>query len=387
MSPNSRKPRNVLLALGWYDHRLLQGIATYASEHRWHLSSHSMIHEKVIPWGWEGDGILAWLGAGDDLADFVSKAKKPTVDFSLRRRNTGFAHVVLDHAKTGELVAEHFIERGMTRFCFFSDTENWSQVERGEAFAEALAKRGFKCEKLRWQPADPRLATNEEWQQWRKWLMTHLQELPKPVAIFAANGSLAVELRELCEEAGLHVPTQIAIVGIDDYLLSVGAIKKYISGVDTNLEEQGYRGAELLDRMMRGEMAPAEPIRIQPAGVITRMSSDTLATGHDGVVRALHHITDHFAGPLGVKQLATVAQMSERGLRQAFVKHVGCTPGDRLRTVRIDSAKRMLAGSSEKIESIAQRCGYSNLNSFFATFRRSENMTPAEYRRVMRTRS
>ena len=33
------KPRNVLLALGWYDHRLLQGIATYASEHRWHLAA------------------------------------------------------------------------------------------------------------------------------------------------------------------------------------------------------------------------------------------------------------------------------------------------------------------------------------------------------------
>ena len=24
-----------------------------------------MTKEKVIPWGWEGDGILAWLGAGD----------------------------------------------------------------------------------------------------------------------------------------------------------------------------------------------------------------------------------------------------------------------------------------------------------------------------------
>ena len=54
-----KRPRNVLLALGWYDHRLLQGIATYASEHRWHLASHSIIHEKVIPWGWNGDGVLA----------------------------------------------------------------------------------------------------------------------------------------------------------------------------------------------------------------------------------------------------------------------------------------------------------------------------------------
>ena len=347
-----KRPRNVLLALGWYDHRLLQGIATYASEHRWHLASHSIIHEKVIPQGWDGDGILAWLGAGDDLAEFVRQADKPTVDFSLRRRDMPFAHVVQDHAKTGELVAEHFIERGMTRFGFFSDTENWSQVERGQAFAAALVKRGLACEPLRWTGAKAGKA-KDEWQRRRAWLITRLKEAPKPFAVFAANGTLAVELRELCEEAGLHVPTQVAIVGIDDYLLSVGAIKKYVSGVDTNLEEQGYRGAELLDRLMRGEPTPPEPIRIQPAGVITRMSSDILATGHDGVIRALHHITDAFAGPLGVKELAAIAHMSERGLRQAFVKHVGCTPGDRLRTVRIDSAKRLLAGSSEKIEAIA----------------------------------
>jgi LacI family transcriptional regulator len=382
-----KRPRNVLLALGWYDHRLLQGIATYASEHRWHLASHSIIHEKVIPWGWEGDGILAWLGAGDDLADFVLKAKKPTVDFSLRRRATPFAHVVQDHLKTGEMVADHFIERGLSRFCFYSDTENWSQVERGEAFKAALKRRGLDCEHLRWDYADKREAATKQWSRRRSWLMNRLREAPKPLAVFAANGTLAVEVRELCEEAGLHVPTQVAIVGIDDYLLSVGAIKKFVSGVDTNLEEQGYRGAELLDRLMQGEKAPTEPVRIQPAAVITRMSSDVLATGHDGVIRALHHITDHFSGPLGVKELAAIAHMSERGLRQAFVKHIGCTPGDRLRTIRIDSSKRLLAGSSEKIEAIAHRCGYPNLNSFFAAFRRSENMTPAEYRRIMRFRS
>lgn len=58
-----KKPKNALVALGWYDHRLLHGIATYATQHGWHLAAHSIIHEKVIPWGWKGDGVLAWLAA------------------------------------------------------------------------------------------------------------------------------------------------------------------------------------------------------------------------------------------------------------------------------------------------------------------------------------
>jgi LacI family transcriptional regulator len=38
------------------------GIERYALEHEWNLSA-NLAREKVIPWGWEGDGILAWLEA------------------------------------------------------------------------------------------------------------------------------------------------------------------------------------------------------------------------------------------------------------------------------------------------------------------------------------
>ena len=62
-----RRQKRILLGLGWYDYRLHEGIARYAVEHGWHLCPDAT-KEKVIPWGWEGDGILAWLGAGDDLA-------------------------------------------------------------------------------------------------------------------------------------------------------------------------------------------------------------------------------------------------------------------------------------------------------------------------------
>ena len=103
-----KKYPRVLLALGWYDHRLYQGIAKYALQAGWHLCA-DMTKEKVIPWGWEGDGILAWLGAGEDLAKFVVETKLPTVDFSYRRPNFLFARVLTDHFASAQLVAEHFL--------------------------------------------------------------------------------------------------------------------------------------------------------------------------------------------------------------------------------------------------------------------------------------
>ncbi len=379
-----KKQKNVLVALGWYDHRLLQGIASYATQHRWHLAAHSIIHEKVIPWGWEGDGVLAWLAAGDDLAHFVAAVKKPTVDFSMRRPHLPFAHVVQDHEKTGHLVAEHFLARGLRHFRFYSDSENWSQIERGEGFVQALEAAGQACEWLRWREGQDHGPGPNAWLRRREWLLAHLKAAPRPVAIFAANGTLAVEVQELCAEADIAVPAEVAIVGIDDYLLSVGAANRSITGVDTNLEEQGYQGAALLDRLMSGGKVPKQPVRIAPAQVIARKSSDILAVNHPGVARGLHFIAEHYADTLSVDDVARAAGMSRRGLHQAFGEHVGCTPGDKIRNVRLGLAKRLLADSEEKIESIAHQSGYPNLNTFFIAFRKAEKTTPAEFRKVAR---
>ncbi|MEA3212714.1 MAG: LacI family transcriptional regulator [Chthoniobacter sp.] len=379
------KQKNVLVALGWNDNRLIQGIAAYATQHRWHLAAHSIIHEKVIPWGWQGDGVLAWLAAGDDLAEFVRSVKKPTVDFSLRRPHLPFARVVQDHAKVGQLAAEHFMERGLQHFICCSDSDNWSQDERGEGFLAKLKEAGRDCEWLRWhQATQSHAASGTEWLRRRRWLLTHLQRAPKPVAVFAATGTLAVELQEICEDANINVPSEVAIVGIEDLLLSVGATNRAISGVNTNLEEQGYQGAALLDRMMRGEAQPTEPIRIPPAEVITRKSSDILAIAHLGLSRALHFIAEHFADDINVDDVARAAGMSRRGVHKAFVDQLSCTPAEKLRNARLEAAKRLLAETDEKLESIAQESGYKGLSTFFTTFQRAEQVTPAEFRKLAR---
>jgi LacI family transcriptional regulator len=145
-----KRQKRILLALGWYDYRLHEGIAQYAVEHHWHLCPDTT-KEKVIPWGREGDGILAWLGSGDDLAEFVVNAHKPTVDFSFRRPHLSFPRVLVDHAEAAHLAAEHFLSRGFTHFIFYSDVENWAYEEDRHAFVQAIARSGHVCQWLCWQ--------------------------------------------------------------------------------------------------------------------------------------------------------------------------------------------------------------------------------------------
>jgi LacI family transcriptional regulator len=375
----ARKQKRVLIALGWYDYRLHRGIEKFALEHNWHLSA-NLAREKVIPWGWEGDGILAWLGAGDDLAEFVRQAKKPTVDFSFRRPHLKFTRVLEDHAHAAQLAAEHFLSRGFQNFIFYSDTDNWSYEERGAGFVEALARSGRECSWLRWHKSPEFRTDREQWKRKRRWLVSQLNRAPKPLAVFAANDEHALEVLESCETAKIAVPEQVAIVGAENYLLAADAMRTPISSVDTNLEMLGYRGAQLLDDLMDGKKPPREPIRVPAANIVTRKSSDLLAINHKGVANSLRFIWQHAHQPISVKDLVEVAAMSRRGLHKAFLENVGRTPGQELQRVRIDHAKRLLAESDHKMEVLASMCGYQSANSFCVAFKQATGLSPKQFR-------
>jgi LacI family transcriptional regulator len=375
-------PKNqnrVLVALGWYDYRLHRGIEKFAQEHNWHLSA-NLTREKVIPWGWEGDGILAWLGAGDDLAEFVVDAKKPTVDFSFRRRHLKFARVLEDHAHAAQLVAEHFLSRGFEHFMFYSDTDNWSYEERGESFIEALKRSGHDCAWLRWHRSPEYRNDREQWKRKRKWLIAQLKPASAPLAIFAANDELALEVLESCENAGINVPEQVAIIGAENYLLAPDAMHTPVSSLDTNLEMLGYTGAALLEDLMNGKQPPEKPIRVPAVGIVTRKSSDLLAVKHKGVANSLRFIWEHASQPISVKDLVGVAAMSRRGLHKAFLDNVGRTPGEELQRVRIERAKRLLSDSNHKLEVLAKMCGYKSANSFCVAFKQATGQSPKQFR-------
>jgi len=377
-----KKQRRVLLALGWYDYRLHKGIEKYAQEHGWYLYS-NYTREKVIPWGWQGDGILAWLGAGDDLADFVVGAKLPTVDFSFRRTHLKFARVLEDHAHAAWLAADHFLTRGFQNFCFYSDANNWSYEERGQGFVRALVERGHDCAWLRWHESEAHTTGKKEWMRKRKWLASQMKHAAKPLAVFAANDQQALDVVESCEIAGLKIPEQVAIVGTESYLLAPDAMQTPLSSVDTNLEVLGYRGAEVLDSLMNGGAIPPEPVRVPAAGVIVRKSSDILTIQHQGVARSLRYLWEHGHEPICIKDIVAVSGMSRRGMHKAFIEHLGRTPGHELQRVRIDRAQKLLTQTTQKIETVAHESGYQSINSFCVAFRRATGMSAKTFRERM----
>ena len=375
-----KKQKNVLLALGWHDHRLLHGIASYAAKHHWHISAASITKELAIPWGWKGDGVLAWLAGNDELCDFVIDLNLPTVDFSLRRADLPFTHVAQDHAACAELAADHFLRRGFTQFLCYSDSENWTFHERGSAFVRAVGAQGIECEWIRWHRHKAYRKGRGEWKQRRAWLATKLREAPKPLAVFAVNGTLAVEIQEVCHLSDIAVPDQVALIGIEDDLLLPQTTQFPITTVDPNFENLGYQGAAWLDRLMKGTKVEPTPIRIPPARIIPRQSTDITAVDHPAVAKALRFMQEHFSDDIDIDAVARVAGISRRGLHQAFTDHLAITPGEHLRKTRIDHAKRLLAETDHKIVAIATLCGYQSVNSFFIAFKKACGIPPGDYR-------
>jgi AraC-like DNA-binding protein len=89
--------------------------------------------------------------------------------------------------------------------------------------------------------------------------------------------------------------------------------------------------------------------------------------------RALNLIRDHAAEPLTVEDIALATGMSVRALQQGFRQHVGSTPTEYLRDVRLDRVRAALqAGdpSTLTVTDAACRWGFTHLGRFARDYRR-----------------
>ena len=87
---------------------------------------------------------------------------------------------------------------------------------------------------------------------------------------------------------------------------------------------------------------------------------------------------------LRIADLAAVAGVHPVHFARVYRHYRGRTPGDFLRSRRIERASTLLRDSSRSLSEIAASCGFSDQSHFSNQFRRQTGRTPAEYRRSAR---
>ncbi len=369
--------RNVLLALDRYNPRLHQGVARFAGRHNWHLNA-EMAYFGRLPLGWQGDGILTLLDTDEELVAFVRAARVPVVDLSVIRQEVVLPRVVGDHYLIGCLGAEHFLERGFRHFAWVSTLDDAVTRLRLRGFEETLAKAGFTTES--WILQLQAGARGDEWSAKCEFLERGLKAIPKPAAIFCFRDADAASVLDVCADAELAVPEEVAILGADNNVLICESVRVPLSSVNHDLEGLGYEGAALLHRLMQGQRAPKRPKVIPPKGITVRRSTDVLAINHEPTRRALQFLQENYSRQIGAEEAAAASGLSRRQLERAFREHLGRSVSDQLAFVRLLRAKELLTRSDLPAADVAAQAGFNTPQYFNNVFRQATGLTPRRFR-------
>lgn len=183
----------------------------------------------------------------------------PVVTVDRRLSSAAVDSVLVDNASGAEMAVAHLAAAGYRRIGFISGP---SATSTG---AERLAgyRAGVKSMKLRTTGALIRQGDFHE--AGGKTAMAELLALPKPIdAVFVANNLMTLGALEAIAEAGLSVPTDIAVVGFDD-MSWAPLLRPSLTTVAQPTYDLGAETARMLLGRINGFTGPARELMLAPS--------------------------------------------------------------------------------------------------------------------------
>ena len=92
------------------------------------------------------------------------------------------------------------------------------------------------------------------------------------------------------------------------------------------------------------------------------------------------YIHEHYMQNIGRNELATVFFLAPEYLAKLYYKKTGKYLNDYIREYRLERAKWLLKNTDAKVSDIAQDVGFDNYSYFSTLFKKSEGVSPNEYR-------
>lgn len=148
----------------------------------------------------------------------------------------------------------------------------------------------------------------------------------------------------------------------------------------------------LLERMRRGE----PDLEAQASLAITQLLTELFVSGCSAPMHAepaseygeqmepaLSYMRQHYAERITVEALARRVNMSKSHFSRSFRRWMSCSPIEFVIRERINASKSLLIGKQAySIEQIAREVGFESVSHYIVMFKKHEQLTPLQYRKL-----
>lgn len=351
----------------------------YARAHRWRLT----IEDRMAPpKGWRGDGAIVQAMDWPVISRYVKSITKrgiPVVNLVDSKVCRSLPSCVRDIRKAAKAAATHFLERGFSRAVYF--TMEWLPMRNISVTVFAKAMKGCNVRKWVW-PLEAQGHCVNDRTAMTKWLLGKLRGAERPLAAYCPNPYNAVTFLNVCHEAGISVPDEVAVMcdAYDPAFCDFQAVP--ITGIEYDTRRQALEAAALLDRLIDGDKSGPEHIAIPPTRLVVQQSTDVIATENELLRAALKFIRENIGRPFGAAEIAASLGVPRIKLDRLFAAELRRSAGKEILRQRLAKAKQLLTETNDTLDAIASSCGFCHASYLVNAFKKATGTTPHRYRRI-----
>ncbi len=390
MSHERRRIAAILPRGEEYSNRLLEGAVQFANEHR-----HVRIYDVPFTLGGDSpfsdsshafDGAFAWLSPRERWAVELLSQNVTVVNTNSSCRDD-FPFVAFSHEAVVEMAVDHLAERRLADFAYVGFERQgepgferrWSLIKKATRRHSLTAKLVELASQTADGPyewgLDPALGSENG-----RHLRRSLGELTLPAGVWCEEDYMGFHVCEQSRELGLRIPEDVAVLGLGDLRIA-RCCTPPLSSIPQPGKVIGYEAMRVLDGLLSGNLTQPKRVVLPPPAVVCRESTGGGEAAVGYVQRARQIIAEHACDGITVAEICRMTAVSKQTLTSRFHEALGHTPGEEIRRVRLDHAKRYLLTTDLSIAHIAGLCGYNEQNKFGNFFKRQTGATPSRFRR------
>ena len=219
-------------------------------------------------------------------------------------------------------------------------------------------------------------------------LLEAIVKLPKPCGILGANDYCAVKAYHAATAAGLSIPDDVAIAGIDNDEMFCESVTPGLTSAEPDFEGAGYRLAQMLaeeiDEKKKGK-GKREKERVEfygPLRLVRRGSTAAPSGTSARVRRALEYIRRNACSQsIRLDDIIKNMGCSRRMGTLQFKKETGRTMLAEIHEHRFEKACDLLSRTRLPIATVVTHCGYRSDAFVKKMFLGRTGLTMREYRK------